>query len=108
MINRMTTEQLEAIRKRAEAATGGDWYVNKRDYSYGKDSKLVTNKHVYIAKVFGGNPDAEFISAARTDIPALLAEVERLRAGIRDVMDYSNGYEYYGELRELLGGGDTE
>ena len=45
----MTDLDLEAIKARAEAANGGPW------------------------------KDAEFVAHARTDVPALIAEVKRLR-----------------------------
>lgn len=109
MSKRLTTEQrltpakIEAIRKRAEAASGGPWELED-------DGNGIWNRegYNYLGGVGLDAEDAIFIVEARTDIPALLAEVERLRVGISDVMDYSNGYEYYGELRELLGGGDSE
>jgi hypothetical protein len=73
----LTQSELGAIRKRAEAATAG-LIVNERDYYEHKTARLVTNGHVYVAKVFTGQADAEFIANARQDVPALLAEVERL------------------------------
>lgn len=54
----MTDEELKAIEARANAATPGPWM------------KGVTYDH-------GRN--AEFIAASRTDVPALAAEVRRLK-----------------------------
>lgn len=96
MTKRITTEQLEAIRKRAEAAKG---------------------------RGIGTREDLEFRAHAREDISALLAEVERLRNLIASnvscsvcVNQIDDGWEYdedYGEL--VCGecfdnryGGDTE
>lgn len=99
---RLTTQEIEAIRKRAENATEGPWGVNTRDYPYDKASKLVTNNHVYIAKAFVGEADAEFIANAREDIPKLLAEVEHLTGVIgtlrskleliSEANEYASGY----------------
>lgn len=68
----MTDLDLTAIKKRIEAASAGPWTA--------ADDGLVWATRL-------GDPvsgsveieDAEFIAAARTDIPALVAEVERLR-----------------------------
>lgn len=68
----MTDLDLAAIKKRIEAASAGPWEA--------ADDGLVWAPRL-------GDPvsgstdqeDAEFIAAARTDIPALVAEVERYR-----------------------------
>ena len=73
----MTDEELDAIRKRCEAATPGPWYwwmSERPPFALGNDQDV--NIGVEVAKI----PDAEFVAAARADIPALLAEVDRLRA----------------------------
>lgn len=69
----MNAERIEEIRKRAAASTRGPWEVGYDDYD--SDTTL------YIGEVEAtvGRFDAEFIAHAREDIPALLAEVERLR-----------------------------
>ncbi|MCG7345364.1 hypothetical protein MHZ92_14590 [Sporosarcina sp. ACRSL] len=85
MTERLTTEQLEAIRKRAEAATVGEWeYFNPRLYSH----SIVKSGDIdgrSIAKEISREADGEFIAHAREDIPALLAEVERLQAAYEDM-----------------------
>jgi hypothetical protein len=66
----MTDIDIDAIRRRADAATDGPWTgANYRMALAG----LATSTGNHAA-------DAEFIAHARTDVPALLAEVERLRA----------------------------
>lgn len=98
----MTNEELEAIKKRAEAATPGPWDASEdSDRSYKLDAPKDAQYWVTIAS---GNTlvvswwqqyaddsgtvlklaDAAFIAAARTDVPRLLAEVERLRALVGD------------------------
>lgn len=76
----MTHDELQAIKARAEAATLGPWTAE----TVGPCSCGQCPAHV---NVFAGPhqwpkinpPDAEFIAHARTDVPALVAEVERLR-----------------------------
>ena len=70
-MNRLTTQELEAIRKRAEQATEGPWDYSE-EYFIGSRSEVVEVGEAYI------DADAEFIANAREDIPKLLAEVEAL------------------------------
>lgn len=89
------TLDLPAIRARAEAATPGPWYAlpdpapSRVDHGY---RLVATTTRNAAANVYGlrdamGYPgltklnsdaDADFIAHAREDVPALLAEVERL------------------------------
>lgn len=94
MTKRLTTEQrltparLEAISKRAEAATEGPWRramykVRGGDMNY----EMADPPRIV---------DAEFIAGAREDIPALLAEVERLRTVLAFYADESNN-DYFAD-----------
>lgn len=80
---------LEGIRARCEAATEGPW-----DYEMGEYMLMIPvgeirrpGEKAAIAFAFAGHPpvpiiaesNARFIAHAREDIPALIAEVERLR-----------------------------
>lgn len=78
----MTEERLDAIQARVDGATGGPWgcygdgaheVFDAGEYSDGDRGEVV-------AAVIDKLSDAVFIAEAREDIPALLAEVERLRA----------------------------
>ena len=79
----MTPEELAAIRARAEAATPGPWdgvpgrCILPDDWNHRYTAHQVIEGCIY-------NPNAEndhaFIAHAREDIPALVAEVERLQA----------------------------
>lgn len=69
----MTHDELQAIKARAAAATPGPWSVNNTDPDVVLDSD---GRFVGRADE---DADAEFIAHARTDVPALIAEVERLR-----------------------------
>lgn len=101
----LTEGQLLAIKARAEAATPGPWVVDLPDWGEfngisSKNGTQILNAGSCIpdpqtAVDYGGTvhdwkeeiydygvhkwDDADFIAHAREDIPALLAEVERLR-----------------------------
>jgi hypothetical protein len=79
---------LDAIRARCEVATDGPWTTE------GEVARIESGEPgawgdpvvdvVYLghgaSELHLSEEDAEFIAAARTDVPALIAEVERLRA----------------------------
>jgi len=72
MIPMLTPERLRAIKERCERATPGPWWWDDRGDVYGsKDG------NTWIAG-FRRELDAEFAAHARDDVPALVAEVERL------------------------------
>lgn len=83
---------LEAIKARCEAATPGPWSLRTRN---AEPAIVSDSTGLEVARQPRGNAplldDAAFISAARADVPALVAEVERLRdealAALRDVVD---------------------
>lgn len=89
----MTQEQLDAIKGREAKATIGPWGVDGPSLCGGVDSLAVY--HVEdggaVAYVQPSWDDAVFIAEAREDVPALLAEVERLRGKIADAWD--EGYK---------------
>lgn len=78
----MTENELNDIRNRASRATPGPWQtVNE-----GKMTSSVTQSPGGYGKAITGwgrvlqwNADAEFIAHARTDVPALVEQVKRLR-----------------------------
>lgn len=74
----MTKDELTAIRERADKATPGPWFA-WRTIENGPTVQRAAG-FVFIVSARGTMDDAEFSAAARTDIPALLAEVERLKA----------------------------
>jgi len=98
----MTPEQLNAIKERASKATVGPWVtaeeidgvysgmktvVRSTDPPSRWSSRIVsvgqTRRHV---KEDAEN-NAEFIAQARQDIPALIAEVERLKSALSEIAD---------------------
>jgi hypothetical protein len=88
----MSEEQLWEIEARAAAATPGEWEYDEcecelRAYTEDKTGFVRMNPVVYLSQdedfeyyVNMSDADAEFIGHAREDVPALVAEVRRLRA----------------------------
>ena len=79
----LSPERLAEIAARAEAAAPGPWFLHD-DWPGRVFSESQFNHHV--ARVTGSNPEANerFIAHAREDVPALVAEVERLSAKVRE------------------------
>lgn len=77
----MTDEQLAEIEARANAATPGPWVQSQRDtwmvYRDGGGTPEVDVGGGYDTK-----ENANFIAHARSDVPALVAEVRRLRVAL--------------------------
>jgi hypothetical protein len=76
----VTDEELNAIEARANAATPGPWELGEHEI-------LAAHSAVVVAGAGCCDPvrldaDANFICQARTDAPALVAEVRRLRAAL--------------------------
>jgi hypothetical protein len=72
MTSPLTTQQLDEIQVRANAATSGPWTVSE-DYA-----DILDFEGHHLAS-FWGQPVGEFIAHAREDVPSLLAEVRRLK-----------------------------
>jgi hypothetical protein len=81
----MTDAELNVIRERAEAATPGPWVNVGSDVAAPRRPtepfSCYGNYREILDEANGCDDDLEFIAHARTDIPALLAEIERLKAG---------------------------
>lgn len=71
---------INAIRKRCDAATPGPWVVATNGP---RDVVITQPIHEMFRVAF--REDAEFIAHARTDIPALLARVRELEAAMQRV-----------------------
>lgn len=84
----MNAEQLAEIKERAEKATLGPWEwgegYEQKDPGYYVASK--SNGHIVFADedIAVRSEDVDFLLHAREDIPALVAEVERLNDEIAD------------------------
>jgi len=85
----VTPERLKEIEGRARAATAGPWGVEQDDLMwqlFGGDGMMALQlakcpkSGTPYAEYWPNEADSSFIAHARTDVPALVAEVERLRA----------------------------
>lgn len=74
---------LDAIKAREEAATEGPWYQGRASRQYETDCDVFSGPDMEtahdIATYCWSAEDATFITKARTDVPLLVAEIERLR-----------------------------
>lgn len=81
----MTDEQLQKIRARCEAAATGPWVF---DGMHPEIQTPYSDRGFWLICSEGGDAlssDFEFIAAARTDIPTLLDEVDRLKARVAEL-----------------------
>lgn len=101
----MNQEQLNAIKERVAKATSGPW-------EYDNEERGIWNNggFNYLGTVTLSHIDADFIANAREDMPALIAEIERLRKAIEQIIEAEapnmEGWEteVYKIAREALGG----
>jgi hypothetical protein len=75
----MTTEELAAIEARANAATAGPWRGTKDEGVQADATAVFETGCECCTPSRLSEADALFIAHARTDIPALVAEVRRLK-----------------------------
>jgi len=105
----MNQKQLNAIKERVAKASHGPW-------EYDEDERGIWNKggFNYLGTVTLSHNSAQFIAHAREDVPALVAEVERLHKALEKVMEVeapimegTEGWETrsYEIARQALGGG---
>ena len=103
----MNEQELQAVKERAEKATVGPWKVYQDEFSTMIGSEVihpqlneglpvVTEAH-YDDETIGiyiNDNDSKFIVHAREDVPALIAEVERLKKALEYYADKEH-YEPY-------------
>lgn len=84
----MSEMDVKAIRERAEKATPGPWTI----HSWGEITSFDVTQR-YVAQAIAINAgyevakaNADFIAHARTDVPALIDEIERLRRELADAL----------------------
>lgn len=83
----MDAKYLEEIKAREKAATQGPWFYNISETAIDSKEKSIVTPEIdgqefpVISMTY---EDADFIAHARTDIPALVAEVERLQKELAD------------------------
>lgn len=100
MPDRPTADDLAEWRRLADAASPGPWLAFSRDTEPDRDGDnwditddpdwTVTANYVPVSAMTGAWDDYPFIAAARTAVPALLAEVERLTTESADLLVYLN------------------
>lgn len=89
-----TPADLDAIRARADAATPGPWESNANHVYMGGGCQAriaPTGEPAVIMGHWSNAADPVFVAAARTDVEALVREVERLRQELaekRELVDY--------------------
>lgn len=93
----MTDGELAAIEERCNAATPGPWNWNG-DEIYGVHGDDVLSIEaipfsMYGEQLYFGDGVLPFVLAARTDVPALIAEVRRLRSAMRETFVQGAIYE---------------
>ncbi|MGR6904981.1 hypothetical protein [Lysinibacillus sp. BSL11] len=90
----MNQEQLNAIKERVAKATPGPWEIDRNS----DDSDFITDiwfnqdgDHVEVhdKSIFQSVLNAKFIACARDDVPALVAEVERLREALQTIAEHN-------------------
>ena len=76
---------LDAIKAREQAASPSPWHATDLRHQKGGQIRIFAPRSLIANVLASGTrpgPDAEFIAEARADVPALVAEVERLQARI--------------------------
>lgn len=97
----MKTERLNAIKERVKNTTNGPWKM--RTDSNG-DYMVIGDNPIPPIATYLFDYDAEFIAHAREDVPALVAEVERLREALSFYADKNNWNRH---IKEPGGLGDN-
>lgn len=88
------SERLDAIEARANAATAGPWMPLMSWELIVTDSQDGMLHVVRTVDEFDRQENAEFIAAARTDIPWLLAELrkaQQIRLALRQLVELKDG-----------------
>ena len=91
-MDQLTDQQLADIQAREAAATLGPWFADGHEILVGTADDI-TRGSMWIGETCTtelpdwGAANAEFVAHARTDVPALVAEVRRLRAVERAVRE---------------------
>lgn len=81
-------EQLNAIKERVANATPGPWLVEESRYE-GRFNAASADENYDLPACLMGIEDAEFVTHAREDVPALVAEVERLRKALQTIAEHN-------------------
>jgi hypothetical protein len=101
----MTEDDLQAIEARLRDLPRGPWYIENARPGRDDEARVYDGNHYGVCKPTPNNqhyrrPIAEFVVAARSDIPALVAEVRRLQGHIHDD---DRIYEITADVSKLTG-----
>jgi hypothetical protein len=79
----LTDEYLQSVEDRAKAATPGPWvsFVEGRDHTSGSSFVRTAGDDIELSGASAA--DQDFIAHSRQDIPQLVAEIRRLREGMK-------------------------
>ena len=88
-LNGMSQEYLNAIKERVAKATPGPWLVEESRYE-GRFNAASVDENYDLPACLMGIEDAKFVTHSREDVPALVAEVERLREVLKGAAVVSN------------------
>lgn len=92
----LTEAELQQIRKRADAATPGPWFVDHRRENQHMNRLVFANSIQTKGVCETDKPcDAPFIAHARQDIPRLLSHIAAMEAELteyRETILYSEGF----------------
>lgn len=78
---------LDAIQQRSNLATPGPWTAGGEWIHPWELTLSATYPMIELDSTEQGAADAAFIAAARTDVPVLVAEIERLRAVTENLLN---------------------
>lgn len=106
----MTDAELADIRDREAKATRGPWSSKDVQFCEGLEVQMFgPDGTVFFTSNISENDDA-FIAHAREDVPALLAEVERLRACLAERIESERIaaalHDYHSDLCPVCGGSE--
>ena len=88
----LSSDELDAIRERAERATPGPWQASVVAQVHPSGRPAVASCHMQISEggrspLYDFKANAAFIAHAREDIPRLLADLDAARRALREIAD---------------------
>jgi hypothetical protein len=108
----MTDEDLKVIEARLNELPRGPWYVEQVRPGHDDEARVYDRGSWGVCKPtptqpLSRRPIAEFVASARTDVPALVAEVRRLRSALHGAADVMPAKKFT-DICSAAGLSDTE
>lgn len=97
----MNQEQLNAIKERVAKATPGPWIIEES--RFGSFNAASVDENYDLTACLMKKNDADFVTNAREDVPALIAEVERLMKGMHQLREYISLTKHSDDLENING-----